>query len=164
MSSSGDDAPTQPPKRERPVVVPEFGNLLVDLRGKRSRGLVVRILLDSYALKLDDTSLLQYERGTVAAPDPAILWALSRIYGADFEELISALVMERTGREVAVAGDPGGPLDIDADERSLIHALRSLPPERRQFYVELWADTTRRELESAAAARTRGHTSDKKSG
>jgi transcriptional regulator with XRE-family HTH domain len=44
---------------------------------------------------IDPSALFQYERGTVAAPDPAALWALSRVYGVDFYELVSLLVANR---------------------------------------------------------------------
>jgi hypothetical protein len=87
-----------------------FGRQLRRLRAKESRGAVCRALA-RWGLTLDRSTLLQYERGTVAAPDPGILWALGRHYGlTTVDELLTVLVMDRTGRklrdgvEIAVPG------------------------------------------------------------
>lgn len=94
--------PTRPAlgaaRRPRPVISPNFGRQLTRLRGTRSRGDVVRGL-QRYGIAVDRSTLLQYEHGSVSAPDPAILWALGRYYGLDsIDELIAVLVMDRTGR------------------------------------------------------------------
>jgi transcriptional regulator with XRE-family HTH domain len=143
-------ADAAPGKRERPIVVPEFGRLLSTWRTvepKRSRGVVCRQLFNRYGLHLDDTSLLQYERGTVAAPDPAMLWALARIYGANFLALVAALVAERTRRPLTDAAHATGPMDLNDDERSIIESLRAMPPARQRFYADIWTNTARRERE-----------------
>lgn len=91
--------------RHRPLVTPEFGAQLQRLRGARSRGEICRRVAE-YGLTMDRSTLLQYERGTVAAPDPAILWALGRIYLLDtIDELLTVLVMDRTGRQLRAGTD-----------------------------------------------------------
>lgn len=90
MATRGRAAPTSPTKA--------FGAQLLKLRGARSRGEICR-RVKRFGLTLDRTTLLKYERGSVAAPDPAILWALGRIYHLDsVDELLTVLVMDRSGR------------------------------------------------------------------
>ena len=86
-------------RRDRPVVVPIFGAQLLALRGKRSRGWMCQ-QLTTFGLSLDRSTLLQYERGTVASPDPAILWGLGRLYHVSLDDLVLALMRDRTGRPV----------------------------------------------------------------
>lgn len=86
-------------KRERPIVVPMFGSQLRELRGKRSRGAMCNDLT-TFGLRLDRSTLLQYERGTVGSPDPAVLWGLGRLYHVSLDDLVLALMRDRTGRPV----------------------------------------------------------------
>lgn len=102
--------------RHRPVVVPAFGAYLARLRGRSSRrarssrGAICK-RLEQYGLTLDRSTLLQYERGTVTAPDPAILWGLSRLYHVPFDEMVLELVRERSKTPEALPADTRPSLD-----------------------------------------------------
>lgn len=80
----------------RPVVVPIFGNRLLELRGGRSAEIVIR-RMRTLGVTLTASTLYQYEAGTVNAPDPGVLWALGKIYQVPVDELIAVLVLERGG-------------------------------------------------------------------
>lgn len=85
-------------RRERPVFVPLFGARLRELRGDQSLAEVCRAI-SSFGFALDHSTLFHYERGTVKAPDPALLFALAHHYGVDdLGALIGLLVKERLGR------------------------------------------------------------------
>jgi transcriptional regulator with XRE-family HTH domain len=100
MSSPQPEA-TRPKKRERVVCCPRFGERLRQLRGDESRQDVCDAIKAHHNLFIDRSTLLQYERGTVKAPDPVILWALAQHYGVeDVGDLIVVLVKERLARPV----------------------------------------------------------------
>ena len=81
-------------RRSRKAVTPTLGALLVQLRGRASRGAICT-RLPQYGLSLNRSTLLQYERGTVLAPDPAILWGLSKVHHVKFDDLMEALLRDR---------------------------------------------------------------------
>lgn len=83
-----------PVQRNRPVVVMAFGKWLQGLRGKLSRQQVVN-RLDTHGVKLDPSTLHQYEHGTVAAPDPVVLLELSELYQTDLRQVVSVLRSNR---------------------------------------------------------------------
>jgi hypothetical protein len=90
----------QPPPA---ISTPTFGALLRRLRGPASRGQVCRAVA-GFGLALDRSTLLKYEAGRVNAPDPAILWALGRIYQLpNLDDLLRVLVVDRTGQGDAQA-------------------------------------------------------------
>lgn len=86
--------------RQRPVIAPTFGKYLSELRGTRSRGVICEEL-KRFGVELDRSTLLQYERGTVSAPDPAALWALGRLYRVSLDDLALVLLRDRTGQALA---------------------------------------------------------------
>lgn len=67
----------------------------MDLRGKRSRKQIANRLADLGA-PLDESSLFQYEAGTVWAPDAGVMWGLAQIYGVGLTELVDLLRANRT--------------------------------------------------------------------
>lgn len=80
------------------MYVPAFGAHLRQLRGDESIAEVCRAIR-SIGLALDHSTLIHYERGTVKAPDPALLFALGQHYDVDdVSDLIRLLVQERLGR------------------------------------------------------------------
>lgn len=88
------------PKRQhdRVVHVPAFGARLRELRGDHTIAEVCRAVR-AFGFALDHSTLIHYERGTVKAPDPALLFALAHHYEVDdLGELIRLLVRERLGR------------------------------------------------------------------
>jgi transcriptional regulator with XRE-family HTH domain len=68
-------------------------------------------------LPLNRSTLLQYERGTVTSPDPAVLWGLSRLYHVTVDDLVLDLVRDRTHRPVPARIADGVPL-TDAQRRA----------------------------------------------
>lgn len=89
------------PPRTRVICCPQFGARLRDLRDDESRQAVCDAVKNDFGLFLDRSTLLQYERGTVKAPDPVMLYVLAQHYGLDdVGELIVVLVKERLARPV----------------------------------------------------------------
>lgn len=97
---------------------PRFGAQLRDLRGEQSRQAVCDAVKSDYGLFLDRSTLLQYERGTVKAPDPVMLYVLAQHYGLDgVDGLIAVLVRERLVRPVG--RDVIGRSRFDRDQRKI---------------------------------------------
>lgn len=84
----------------RPVVAPLFGAYLFSLRAGRSRGVICRRVSAIAGYHFDPSTLLQYERGTVAAPDPLMLDILARLYRVELSALLDVLRGDRVGRPV----------------------------------------------------------------
>src|SRR5437016_4323034 len=84
--------------------------------------------LASLGIRVDRRSIYAYEAGRIAAPDAGLVWGLSRIYGVSAEELISGLVLARTGQK-QIPAHPGGSeqelIRVSAEERELIQKVRS---------------------------------------
>jgi hypothetical protein len=115
------------PRRARSIVTPNFGEQLRKLRGDQSRGDVCRALA-AFGLNVERSTLLHYERGCVAAPDPAILWALGRHYGLDsIDELLTVLVMDRTGKRLRAGVDIARP-GFDLQQRRVAESFGALAP------------------------------------
>jgi hypothetical protein len=110
----------------------------------------------------DRSTLSEYEKGTVMAPDAGILWGLAQIYDVSAATLIECLVAERSGGKMAmpevIAGvhaaslsssqDPGAipPRTPTASQEAgmqdsgvfhiLIGAWEMVPPHRRNFFAQ----------------------------
>ena len=77
-------------KRSRNPELVAFGSWLLELRGEMSRERVSQRLADK-GVSLGGSTLAQYEKGTVWAPDVGVLLALSQIYEVSFELLARAV-------------------------------------------------------------------------
>ena len=88
-----------PKKRSRNPVLMAFGAELLRLRGENSREWV-SIQLERLGVPLGGSTLAQYEKGTVWAPDPGVLWGLSEIYGVRLSEIGRASCRERVSSPV----------------------------------------------------------------
>lgn len=74
---------------------------------------------------LDESTLYNYEAGTVSAPDPGVLWALSKIYAVSHDEMIALLVSVRAGKgEPPRRPDAASNPEFDDVEEELILAFR----------------------------------------
>lgn len=115
-----------------------FGRQLTKLRGSQSRGAVCRALR-KFGLTVERSTLLHYERGRVAAPDPAIVWALARYYGLDsVDELLQVLVMDRTGRKLRDGVDLTVPA-LSSTQRTMAELMGQLSPTLQEALVVLAA-------------------------
>jgi hypothetical protein len=56
---------------------------------------VARILTEKHGIKVDSSTLYNYEGGTVFAPDPGVLYGLSLVYELDLQTMMSLLLMNR---------------------------------------------------------------------
>lgn len=82
------------PRSKNPVIS-AFGARLRELRTEaRSREVIARKLA-TLGVALDESTLVQYEKGTVWAPDAGVLWGLSEIYKVPLVELTTLLVINR---------------------------------------------------------------------
>jgi hypothetical protein len=98
--------------------------------------------LASLNIRVDRRSIYAYEAGRIAAPDAGLIWGLSKIYGVSVEELISGLVSARTGQKPAPAhlNTPSHEsIRVTAEERELVHQIRSLSPKARRACVDFIA-------------------------
>lgn len=101
-------------KRSQLHELKAFGAKLLNLRGKgRSRERIARRLRNS-GIQFDESTLVQYEKGTVWAPDPVVLKGLADIYEIPVAGLISLLLLNRIEAKYEAA---------DAD-RLYLEALR----------------------------------------
>ena len=110
-----------------------LGRCLLDHRARRSRQ-QISVKLKHLGVPLDESSLFQYEAGTVWAPDPGVLWGLAEIYRVPLMELILLLKANRArpgadpskwsdllrhSRDQALDAHQGGPVDATASARIL---------------------------------------------
>ena len=105
--------------------------------------------LDRLGVKLDRRTLYTYEAGRVSSPDAAVVWGLARVYRADAEELLRALVASRN------ATDPTSKLvhlkrqrasELTPQELQLLGLFRKLPSELRaecEAFVRFQAERPR---------------------
>ena len=114
--------------KSRPVVAEAFGKRLAELRGATShQGVTNR--LAALGIKIDPSTLWQYEHGTVAAPDPRVLWGYCRLFGGSIEELTGLLVGEAmTPQERRFT--------LTADEVECLERWRSLSAADRAWFDE----------------------------
>jgi hypothetical protein len=104
-------------KRSRLPRLQAFGQRLRELRGDRSRQ-QISLKLQRLNADLDESSLFQYEAGTVWAPDVAALQGLCEIYGVQLSEMVSLL---RANRAKTSATDWRDLLRHGSDQRSTSH-------------------------------------------
>jgi transcriptional regulator with XRE-family HTH domain len=130
-------------KRSRNPTLRAFGSRLRELRGGLSREQVSRKLAH-LGVPLGNSTLSQYEKGTVWAPDPGVLWGLAETYRVHVEDLIAVLRRNRLNvgvddwRELFRDADApstapshkGGP---DAAARARIRELEDSVREREAF-------------------------------
>lgn len=114
----------------RKVVAPSFGRQLTSLRGTRNRGGICRGVMAIGGIRFDRSTLLQYERGTVGAPDPVAVYALAEIYGVAVADLIRCLVADRAHR-------PAASLQVNTERRRLLDAFDRLTDEERHSILVL---------------------------
>ncbi len=132
---------------ERPIYVPLFGARLRELRGQQTIAEVCRAVR-AFGFALDHSTLIHYERGTVKAPDPALLFALARHYDVDdLGALIQLLVHERLGRTAS------RPVVF------ISHSWRHYTREQRRI-VELFADLSQRSQDVVVFTLKKFHTLD----
>jgi transcriptional regulator with XRE-family HTH domain len=86
-------------RRSRFPELSAFGAYLRKLRGDRSRE-QISIRLRDLGVPLDESTLVQYEKGTVWSPDVGVLWGLSRIYQVSIATLVSLLRENRARPQV----------------------------------------------------------------
>jgi transcriptional regulator with XRE-family HTH domain len=67
---------------------------LTELRAGRSRE-QISLKLTEKGTPLGATTLLQYEKGAVWAPDAGVLWGLGQIYGVPLDDLVALLLANR---------------------------------------------------------------------
>lgn len=82
-------------KRSRNPQLQAFGAALAEMRGGSSRE-QISIKLANLGVPLGGSTLAQYEKGTVWAPDPGVLWGLATIYKEPLELLVAMLTTNRS--------------------------------------------------------------------
>lgn len=87
-------------KRSRNPELRALGQWLEELRGDLSRERISQ-LLAAKGVPFGGSTLAQYEKGTVWAPDVGVLLGLSRIYGVAFETLARAVTENRKHPEIS---------------------------------------------------------------
>ncbi len=128
----------------RPVVVGAWGRQLTTLRQKRSLSTVLRKLRQLGIDNISRSTLYQYEKGQVTAPDPVVLWGLAQIYGIDVGQLIEALARNRRHPDLAELPPPRpGPALLEPDEREVLERLRALPTQERKLFLDFIAFRSR---------------------
>ena len=138
-------------KRSDQPLLEAFGNRLFQLRSGRSREVISR-RLKSLGVPLGGSTLGQYEKGGVWAPDAGVLWGLAKIYGVDLEELILLL---RANRLSPSTVDPIE-LDLRVGLDSAYNALRERPaPEGHPSSEVLQQDRSDKDLASPRATLVR---------
>jgi len=149
---------------QRPRAMVPFGRFLSARRRAKNltaAGVVRR--MKNFGVQLDQSTLYNYEAGTVSAPDPGVLWALSKIYDMALDELIALLVGVRNGK---VDAPPPSILSrnpqFDESEEKLVLAFRGARVEAKRRildFVEYEAHKRRRhagETSEETALRKRG--------
>jgi transcriptional regulator with XRE-family HTH domain len=117
-------------------------------------GAAVIARLASIGIRLDRRSIYAYEAGRIAAPDAGVVWGLAQIYGVDTDDLISALILARTGtRAQPPKCDPnlGETIVVSNRERELVMQLRKMPHKSHQACQDFVAFESQR----ASTKRTR---------
>jgi transcriptional regulator with XRE-family HTH domain len=89
-------------KRSRNPELSAFGGWLETLRGGMSRERVSQRLSDK-GVSLGGSTLAQYEKGTVWAPDVGVLQVLAHIYDVPFEQLARGVVENRKNTALSTA-------------------------------------------------------------
>src|SRR5712691_2085907 len=82
--------------------------------------------LASFGIQANRRSIYAYEAGRIAAPDAGVVWALAKIYGIELEELISTLVVARTGQRPispSIETSAQESVRVSAEERELLQQI-----------------------------------------
>jgi transcriptional regulator with XRE-family HTH domain len=91
--------------------------------------------LASLGIGLDRRTIYAYEAGRISGPDAGVVWGLAQIYGVDTDDLISALVLARTGTQPEpLKREPnvGQTVVVTNRERDLVMQLRKMSRNSRQ--------------------------------
>lgn len=81
-----------------------FGSYLRSLRASRSRQQISNRLA-AFGARLDESTLVQYENGSVWAPDAVVLSALAAIYDVPLRHLVSILATNRQFPDALTVSD-----------------------------------------------------------
>lgn len=128
-------------KRSRNPTLRAFGERLTELRGTASRE-QISIKLEKLGVPLGGSTLAQYEKGAVWAPDPGVLMGLAKIYNEELQDLLTLLVASRADpsatlsglHQSAAGGDPMSALAHDAVRRQSKHEhALSVSPAAREL-------------------------------
>jgi transcriptional regulator with XRE-family HTH domain len=92
-------------KRSRQPALRAFGKRLAGWRGSERTREEISLPLTALGAPLGGSTLAQYEKGTVWAPDPCVLWALATIYRRPLEELIAMLLANRADPNIEAFTD-----------------------------------------------------------
>lgn len=88
-------------KRSTKPPLKVFGRLLREARREATREQISK-RLEKLGVPLGGSTLAQYEQGSVWAPDPGVLWGLSKIYRVALDDLILVLRENRARPELEV--------------------------------------------------------------
>lgn len=88
-------------KRSRNPQLKAFGGWLAELRSEGVSRERISIRLRGLGVPLGGSTLAQYEKGTVWAPDPCVMWGLAKIYGVGIEKLVAGLRLNRENPSIA---------------------------------------------------------------
>lgn len=135
---------------DRSIVAPQFGALLTTLRGAHTSRGIICAKLARFGLALDRSTLLQYERGTVASPSPTILWGLAQIYRVPLNDLVVALLRDVSTNRTQVWHHD----EVEPEQRALAELASAMSPTERQTLVAL-LDLLLRERTQPTLARAR---------
>lgn len=127
-------------KRSKQPRLTAFGAWLAQHRGDTSRE-AISIRLSALQTPLGGSTLAQYESGAVWAPDAAVLWGLSHIYGVTLLETVTLLRLNRKYPDAASAAD----LLRHASEVQPAPTLRGADATVAARLVELRAQVEKRE-------------------
>jgi transcriptional regulator with XRE-family HTH domain len=132
-------------QEKRPITRPTLGSRLETLRGPTTSRAVVCAKLAQLGLRLDRSTLLQYERGTVESPSAVVLWGLAQIYRVPLDDLMSALLFDVTKRPQAKRHEAE---PLTPEQRIIAELSGPLSPHLRQTLVA-FLEALRRDLSTA---------------
>lgn len=158
-------------KRSNYPELTAFGLILAGLRGrKRSREQISKAL-ETLKVPLGGSTLAQYEKGKVWAPDAGVLWGLAEIYNVPLDYLARLLARNRQDatldvdllrHEVPVQRTLTGEADETASDRARrlearLHEYDGLVPELNRVTTALVRVAAKRAEDAATtAAQTSG--------
>ncbi len=90
-------------KRSRKPELQAFGQWLERLRGRKVSREQISIRLAALGVPLGGSTLAQYEKGTVWAPDPGVLAGLATIYGVSLDGLVAGLRANRADPKLTLS-------------------------------------------------------------
>jgi transcriptional regulator with XRE-family HTH domain len=137
---------------DRSIVAPQFGALLTTLRGAHTSRGIICAKLARFGLALDRSTLLQYERGTVASPSPTILWGLAQIYRVPLNDLVVALLRDVSTNRTQLFRHEVEP--FTPEQRAIAELSSAMSPKARQALVTLLELLLNEHAEAPAITRT----------